>query len=310
MSSPLASRVKRRPAITPRHVLPQTPRHLPRASWPRQRLGRSALAQPRCGKFGDGEVRQCMGDRAPPQLNDPTLYDPLPLPNPALVAACRAVLTHSGPIEVAEEYGYASLPLYVIDSVFSIGVRYESVRNVIERYCKRFGVPKQALSRSEPPPRGQQESITAFLVRVVPMHADQLATEVFGNRQRTSARNGILKADAVVQFAGALARHRIEHLQEVAEAVDLSAVEGEVRRIPGQSSGLSWRYFLMLAGRENLVKPDRMIFRFLERAVGRPVGPDEAQAMHTAAARELDREVPGIKPRTLDNEIWRQERAR
>ncbi len=237
----------------------------------------------------------------------------MPLANPAdlpaLVAACRSVLASSGPIEVAEEYGYASLPLCVIDSVFSIGVRYEGVRNVIERYCRRFGLPKQA-PKGTVPPRDQQESITAFLARVIPMDAERLAAEVFGNRQRTSARNGILKADAVVQFAGVLARHRIEHLQDVLEAHDLAAVEGDVRRIPGQSSGLSWRYFLMLAGREDLVKPDRMIFRFLERVVGRPVSPDEAQAMLTAAARELGREFPGITPRTLDNQIWRQERAR
>jgi len=55
---------------------------------------------------------------------------------------------------------------------------------------------------------------------------------------------------------------------------------------------------------------DRMIFRFLERVLGRPVGADEAQAMLTAAALELDREFPGIKPRTLNNLIWRQERER
>ncbi|MBL8803155.1 MAG: hypothetical protein JNN27_14215 [Planctomycetes bacterium] len=228
---------------------------------------------------------------------------------PSVVAACRSVLANSGPIEVADEYGYASLPLCVIDSVFSIGVRYEGVRNVIDRYCRRFGLPKQA-PKGTVPQRNQQESITGFLVRVVPIDADRLATDVFANRQRTSARSGILKADAVVQFAGALARHQIEHLQDVLEAHDLAAVERDVRRIPGQSSGLSWRYFLMLAGREDLVKPDRMIFRFLERVLGRPVGAGEAQAMLAAAAHELDREFPGIKPRTLDNLIWRQERER
>lgn len=142
-----------------------------------------------------------------------TLYAPMPPANPAdlpaLVSACRSILTSSGPIEVAEEYGYASLPLCVIDSVFSIGVRYESVRNVIDRYCRRFGLPKQA-PKGTVPPREQQESITAFLARVVPMDTDRLAAEVFGNRQRTSARNGILKADAVVQFAGALGRYDLE----------------------------------------------------------------------------------------------------
>jgi len=233
----------------------------------------------------------------------------MPLAIPAVVAACRSVLASSGPIEVADEYSYASLPLCVIDAVYSIGVRYEGVRNVVARYCRRFGLPKQS-PKGTVPQRNQQESITGFLVRVVPIDAERLATDVFGNRQRTSARNGILKADAVVQFAGVLARHRIEHLQDVLEARDLSAVERDVRRIPGQASGLSWRYFLMLAGREDLVKPDRMIFRFLERVVGRPVGADEAQAMLAAAARELDREFPGITPRTLDNLIWRQERER
>lgn len=72
---------------------------------------------------------------------------------PALIAACRAVLTSSGPIEVAEEYGYASLPLCVIDSVFSIGVRYEGVRNVIERYCRRVRLPEQA-------PKGTVSALT------------------------------------------------------------------------------------------------------------------------------------------------------
>ncbi len=65
----------------------------------------------------------------------------------------------------------------MIDSVFSIGVRYEGVRNVIDRYCRRFELPKQA-PKGTVPPREQQESITGFLVRVLPMEADRLATEV------------------------------------------------------------------------------------------------------------------------------------
>jgi hypothetical protein len=229
----------------------------------------------------------------------------------SVVRACRAVLADAGAgagaIEVDEEYFYASLPLCVIDSVFSIGVRYESVRNVLDRYCRRFGLPRQSPTRSAPP-REQQESVTDFLARVSKMDADTLVTDVFGNRQRTSTRNGILKAEAVVQFAGALAHNGIEHLQDVLEARDLTAVERDVRRIPGQSSGISWRYFLMLAGREDLVKPDRVILGFLGRAVGRTVSMGEAQTLLAAAACELEREFHGLKPRTLDNRIWKRER--
>lgn len=152
---------------------------------------------------------------------------PMPLANPAtpaLVAACGSVLVSSGPIEVAEEHGYASLPLCVIDSVFSIGVRYEGVRNLIDRYCRRFGLPKQG-PKGTVPARDQQESINGFQVRVIAIDADRLATEVFGNRQRTSARSGILEADGVVQSAAALSRHRTGHLPDGLESRDRSAVE-------------------------------------------------------------------------------------
>ncbi|MCY3000982.1 MAG: hypothetical protein NTV21_04185 [Planctomycetota bacterium] len=229
---------------------------------------------------------------------------------PVVLEACRAVLGGGKSIEkVADEYTYASLPLCVIDSVFSIGVRYEGVRNVLERYCAFAGVPRLSPTRTVPP-RAQQQSITAFLQLAIAFDAERLAVEVFGNRQRTSARSGILKADAVVRFAGVLARHRIECLQDVLESQGLASVERDVRTIPGQSSGLSWRYFLMLAGREDLVKPDRMILRFLERTLRRSVSPDEAQALLRAAADALGREFPGLTARTLDNLIWAEERSR
>ena len=227
-----------------------------------------------------------------------------------MIEACRAVLGGGKSIDtVAEEYTYASLPLCVIDSVFSIGVRYESVRNVLERYCAFAGVPRLSAARTVPP-RAQQQSTVAFLQLAITLDAERLAVEVFGNRQRTSTRNGILKADAVVRFAGVLTQHRVEYLQDVLEAPDLAGVERGVRAIPGQSSGLSWRYFLMLAGREDLVKPDRMILRFLERTLRRPVGPDEAQPLLRATAAALAREFPGLTARTLDNLIWTAERSR
>jgi hypothetical protein len=96
--------------------------------------------------------------------------------------------------------------------------------------------------------------------------------------------------------------------QDVVAARELSAVEREIHRIPGRSSGLSRRYFLPLAGREDLVKQDRMIHRILERAIGPPVGPNEAHAMLTTA--ELDHDFPAIKLRRLDTTIWKSERSR
>ena len=37
------------------------------------------------------------------------------------------------------EYHYASLPPCVIDAVFSLGVRYESVQRTVREWCARYG---------------------------------------------------------------------------------------------------------------------------------------------------------------------------
>ena len=38
-----------------------------------------------------------------------------------------------------DEYEYASVPLYVIDAVFSIGVRYEAARQTVVKFCDAHG---------------------------------------------------------------------------------------------------------------------------------------------------------------------------
>ena len=80
--------------------------------------------------------------------------------------------------------------------------------------------------------------------------------------------------------------------------------EAEIARIPGQSSGLSTRYFYMLTRDENFIKPDRMIRRFIQAAIGRDLSMQESQKLLVAAHSELVRDYPLLTPRSLDHEIW------
>ncbi|PKO09792.1 MAG: hypothetical protein CVU40_07855 [Chloroflexi bacterium HGW-Chloroflexi-2] len=84
--------------------------------------------------------------------------------------------------------------------------------------------------------------------------------------------------------------------------------EAEIARIPGQSSGLSTRYFYMLAGDENFIKPDRMIRRFIQAAIGRELSIEDCQELLLAAHAELVRDYPLLTPRSLDHEIWLYQR--
>lgn len=71
--------------------------------------------------------------------------------------------------------------------------------------------------------------------------------------------------------------------------------------IPGQRSGVSWRYLRMLAGLPD-VKPDRMVIRFLASAAGvdeSRIDADRAVALVRAAAEHF-----GVDQRALDHEIW------
>lgn len=209
---------------------------------------------------------------------------------------------------LGNEYFYQSLPLCVIDAVWSIGVRYESVRNVVDRYCKKWDLLNIRTDRNSLPPKSEQETIAAFCARVKPMGAERLADEVFENRQRTSSKNGILKAEAVCRFAQALGAHGVDYFEDVPNAVKKVELEGRILRIPGQSSGISIRYFWMLAGSDEFVKPDRMILKFLEKALGRLVNSNEAQTLLQTATQRLRASHPHLTPRLLDHEIWKHQR--
>ena len=210
--------------------------------------------------------------------------------------------------QLGDEYFYQSLPLCVIDAVYSIGVRYEGVRNTINRYCAHFKLQRSRTPQNALPPKQEQESVSEFCERAEKHGADAMAIDVFRNRQRTSPTNGILKADAAYRFAAVLRRYEIEHLQDIGAVVRSHEFEKDILAIPGQTSGISLRYFFMLSGSDDLVKPDRMIIAFLKSILGRSVSLSEAQELLAAASNQLSAAYPHLTPRLLDHEIWKYQR--
>lgn len=83
-----------------------------------------------------------------------------------------------------------------------------------------------------------------------------------------------------------------------------------ISAIPGQGSGISLQYFWMLAGSDGLIKPDRMVLRFLAESLGRPVHTEEALRLVAGAVAELKARYPDMTPRLLDHMIWEYQRAR
>jgi hypothetical protein len=207
------------------------------------------------------------------------------------------------------EYGYNCLPLCVIDAVWSIGVRYTGVQNVVSRYRTHFGLHEDVIQ--------EQYCVRDLVDAMQSQGARWFAEQVFQNAQRTSTRNGILKSEAVYQFASVLHRHNMNRIEDVPNINWYQNLSSEMKKpyaqellsIPGQSSGISLSYFYMLTGSHGLVKPDRMVYGFLKDVLHRQVSDDDAQRLLSYATRQLNSEFPSLTPRILDHEIWKYKSA-
>jgi hypothetical protein len=203
------------------------------------------------------------------------------------------------------EYEYAALPLCVIDAVFSLGVRYESTWRTVCDWCARYHWEKERARAAE------ERTVTEFLHILQPYENrwEQMATDVFRNRQRTSTRSGILKAEAVFRFAKTLQRFGVDTFADILKFGLRDDLRREIKSIPGQGSGLSFNYFLILAGNKDAVKADRMVTRFVANALGQRDVPQElAETLVREASRILRLEFPKLTPSLLDHAIWKYQR--
>ncbi len=211
-------------------------------------------------------------------------------------------------IELGSEYHYASMPLCAVDSVFSIGVNYRDVIKMIDHICKKHEIIRFAEDKQSIPPIEKQLSTSDFLNLLGDKTYEQLANDVFCKRWRTSTKNGILKTEALIRFLKVLQDFNAEYFQDVSKLIDDKKFEVCIKNIPGQRSGISLKYFFMLAGSDDIIKPDRMILRFLQNVTGRIFTLEQCQSILHNATNELNKQGYVLTPKLLDHIIWKYQR--
>jgi hypothetical protein len=212
--------------------------------------------------------------------------------------------------QLSNAYYYQSLPFCIIDAVFSLGVKYGQVKNVVSNVAK---VTDWNIFR----PNGSnflsacQQKKISDLINVINEHKNPCQT-LFNNRgyANPSAQNvpKVQKADLVHKFAGVLKRHQIETFQDLASYGDPDALDTELCALPALTSGVGVRYFRMLSGDENQVKPDRMIQRFIRDAIGKTLDVNTCVTVIQSACQILKAKCSPLTPRLLDHEIWKFQR--
>jgi hypothetical protein len=223
--------------------------------------------------------------------------------NPALarvVRACERLLNPPG--EWKPFAGYpGSMALCVLDAIWSVNARYPIVRGVIQRYRSR----RQFQGNPE------SDGLPELLALYDAVGGVDAFLEEVGTRNRVSTHPGAAyKGEAVFRAANELHDLGIDTTEQFRLAAGTPL--GDRARdawcaVPGQGSGISWRYLRMLAGLPD-VKPDRMVIRFLAAALDIDEGSitlDRAVGLVQAAAAHF-----GVDQRALDHEIWEYQSGR
>ena len=199
---------------------------------------------------------------------------------------------------------YKSLPVCIIDAVFSIGVKYQHVEKAEKAFFDYFD-----LSISRTYPIVNEYTINDFINDMDTFNSFEEAAKFgFNNRQRTSSRNGILKAEACYLVAKVFQNHNINTLEDFNNYSNKSELDADILKVKGQSSGIMLKYFYMLAGKENEVKPDRHMVNFMKKVfphltISTKDHPEIKMIMEETV-KELKVRYPQLTERFLDVLIW------
>lgn len=195
-----------------------------------------------------------------------------------------------------------SLALCIVDSIYSTGAHYSSVVNVVRRYRDA-----RRAAGGDADADGTAELLASMDAHGGP---DGWASTI-GNRRPTSTAKGApLKAAAIHNLASDLADAGVPTADAFRSAVSdgrHDELKALWRSTPGQRSGITWEYALMLMGVPG-VKADRMVVRYVARAIGRAMS-DVSPAEAAALVRRLAQQKGWDVIRT-DHAIWRFESGR
>ncbi|WP_343981557.1 PGN_0703 family putative restriction endonuclease [Pseudonocardia aurantiaca] len=192
-----------------------------------------------------------------------------------------------------------------------IGARYSTTVRTCERYAKEARlVPLEAGGAPAVIGTEAEQPLSAFVADASAAGVEPFAQDVLRNRQRTSSRGGVLKAAAALRYAQILVEAGVELSRDVpllfADEARMVAVANKLRSVPGNGmSDVRLGYFWRLLGDDDVIKPDRMVLRWLEGILGRRPSVPEARAVLVETAATF-----GCTPWELDHAVWHAQRSR
>lgn len=192
-----------------------------------------------------------------------------------------------------------SLALCIIDAVYVTGARHQGVEKIIERY-RRF--------RGAQGGDADTDGAVELLASVRDVGGPEQWASDIGNRRPTStSKKAPLRSVAMVALAERLLALGVGTTEELRAATADEArahlVEATWCAVPGQRSGFTWGYLVMLAQNPD-IGVDRTVAAYIARQVG------DGSHVGTAELLSATAELAGWRSTALHHALWRFETAR
>lgn len=202
----------------------------------------------------------------------------------------------------SESYDYQSLPVCLIDCVYSLRTKYYNVTiPIVDRYAAAY----MNGNRNDP-----GDTISQFLQHIGEIGGPQaFADKIAKNHQKLGGKAGIPKELVCFNLAQYLSYLHIETIDDFRNFESQELLEIVIRAVKGLGDA-GTNYLFMLAGDANRCKPDVHIHHCIKDACGSDIPNEECQSLFTDTVSILAGQYPNLTVRKLDGIIWRKYQER
>ena len=203
---------------------------------------------------------------------------------------------------------YPSLALCALDASFSARTTYQSVINVLDRFCQwanHNGVQLRFEHQPECYPAIAQITVSEIIHLLGGQDAESLA-DIVNNHSKVARR---LKAGLFLDLLNVFHGFRIETYQDFQEQFNNQDIADAILELRGVGSA-TFSYLYLLAGNPNDVKVDVCIRRFSTEATGVNNLTDlQIRELFIYAAGIISQEHHGLTAAHLDHIAWNYQRG-
>ncbi len=203
---------------------------------------------------------------------------------------------YSDELGVADErsYCYQSLPVCVVDCVYSLRARYNSVTvPIVERYANKYMNGDKTSA--------DDDSLTGFIDHLTVPGLKSFADNIARNHQILGR---VPKEEVCLNIAEVLQGLGIETFKDFQDYPSREKLAETIKTVKGMGNA-GVNYLFMLTGDDNKSKPDVHIHHCMEESCGEDVSDKECQQIIKETVDILKEEFPNLTVRKLDGVIWR-----